>query len=76
MKIKKLFYEKMDLTREEIECLGVVENILQSLYESYGEGMLLTDLFTGECVGINELARVRGILSFIASTDKYEVGIE
>lgn len=76
MKIKKLFYEKMNLTHEEIECLGVVENILQGLYEAYGEGMLLTDLFTGECVGINELARVRGILSFIASTDKYEVGIE
>ena len=51
MKIKKLFYEKMNLTHEEIESFGVVENVLQSLYEAYGEGMLLTDLTTGECIG-------------------------
>ena len=76
MKIKKLFYEKMNLTHEEIESFGVVENVLQSLYEAYGEGMLLTDLTSGVCIGISELPRVRGILSFIASTDKYEIDIE
>ena len=53
------------LTLEEFKALELTEKVLEHLCDVYSDDCRLTSVNDGECVLVNELPRVRGILSFI-----------
>jgi hypothetical protein len=53
------------LSIEEFQALELTEKILGEFCENYAEDCRLTSVNDGECILMNELPRVRGILDFI-----------
>lgn len=53
------------LSIEEFQALELAEKILGEFCENYSEDCCLTSVDDGECILMNELPRVRGILDFI-----------
>ena len=53
------------LSIEEFQALELAEKVLEYFCNVYSDDCRLTSVNDGECVLMNELPRVRGILSFI-----------
>ena len=53
------------LSLKEFQALELAEKVLGEFCENYAEDCRLTSVNDGECVLMNELPRVRGILDFI-----------
>lgn len=58
----------------EAEAIETVDSFLNQVYEKLKGDKRIVSLDTGECIDIDELCRVRGILSaFIERTHHWEV---
>ena len=53
--------------------LREAEDIVRKIYEAYDENVILQSPNTGECVTVDELPRVLGILSFLTENRAVEV---
>lgn len=51
-------------------------DMLHGLQHKFGDYIELQDLDTGEILDIEELARVRGILSMLASSKEFQMSIK
>ena len=60
-------------TAAEQTALCKAENLIGQIYNSYDDNIVLTSPNTGECVTIDELPRVLGILSFLTENRTVEV---
>ena len=60
-------------TTAEWIVLCEAENLIRQIYNSYDNNITLTSPNTGECVTIDELPRVLGILSFLTENRTIEV---
>lgn len=60
-------------TIQEIEALDTVMGLLTQLQDDYAEDDILANVNDGEIVAIDELARVKGILSFLYMNRVVEV---
>ena len=56
--------------------LREAENIVRKIYEAYDENIILQSPNTGECVAVDELPRVLGILSFLTENRAVEVNLK
>jgi hypothetical protein len=61
-----------EFTLEQRNCFEVADRALATLQESLKTCATLTALETGEVIGIEELARVRGILDAFARTTYFQ----
>lgn len=60
-------------TATEWTTLRDAENLVREIYESYDDNIVLQCPNTGECITIDELSRVLGILSFLTENRVVEV---
>lgn len=73
MAFKKQNFKINGVTDDDIAALSRANEILARFQNTCVKGDLLMSLADGEIVKIEELARVRGILSFFANNDVFEV---
>ncbi len=73
MKIKQQVLTVHQFTAAEWTTLCDAENIVRKIYESYDNNIMLQCPNTGECITIDELPRVLGILSFLTENRVVEV---
>lgn len=73
MKISQQVITTHQFTTAELATLYEAENLVRQIYDSYDENIMLTSPNTGECVSIDELPRVLGILSFLTENRMVEV---
>lgn len=73
MKIKQQILTTHQFTTAEWTFLCEAENLVRQIYDSYDDNIMLTSPNTGECVTIDELPRVLGILSFLTENRTVEV---
>lgn len=64
------------LSVEEMKMLQEVDEMLLALQIKFGSLATLQDLNTGEVMGIEELARVRGILSMLANSRVFQLSMK
>ena len=60
-------------TTAEWTTLCEAENLVRQIYDSYDNNIMLSSPNTGECVAVDELPRVLGILSFLTENRSVEV---
>lgn len=60
-------------TVTEWATLCEAENLIRQIYEAYDKNIMLSSPNTGECVAVDELPRVLGILSFLTENRAVEV---
>ena len=73
MKITQQIVTTHQFTAAEWTALCEAENLVRQIYDSYDNNIMLTSPNTGECVAIDELPRVLGILSFLTENRMVEV---
>lgn len=73
MKISQQVITTHQFTVTELATLYEAENLVRQIYDSYDVNIMLTSPNTGECVAIDELPRVLGILSFLTENRMVEV---
>ena len=73
MKIKQQVLTIHQFTAAEWTALCEAENLVRQIYDSYDDNIILSSPNTGECVTIDELPRVLGILSFLTENRSVEV---
>lgn len=73
MQISQQILTVHQFTESEWAALHEAENIVRQIYDSYDINIMLKNPNTGECVSIDELPRVLGILSFLAENRMVEV---
>ena len=73
MQISQQVLTTHQFTGAELATLYEAENLICQIYDSYDENIVLTSPNTGECVAIDELPRVLGILSFLTENRMVEV---
>ena len=73
MKIKQQIVTTHQFTTAEWTALCEAENLVRQIYDSYDNNIMLTSPNTGECVTVDELPRVLGILSFLTENRMVEV---
>lgn len=73
MKITQQVLTSLQLTESEWTALHEAENLARQIYDSYDINIILKNPNTGECVSIDELPRVLGILSFFAENRVIEI---
>ena len=73
MKIKQQVLTVHQFTATEWATLCDAENLVRKIYESYDDNIMLQRPNTGECITIDELPRVLGILSFLTENRVVEV---
>ena len=73
MQISQQVLTTHQFTGAEWTALREAENLVCQIYDSYDENIVLTSPNTGECVTIDELPRVLGILSFLIENRMVEV---
>ena len=73
MKIKQQVLAIHQFTAAEWTTLCEAENLVRQIYDSYDHNIMLSSPNTGECVAIDELPRVLGILSFLTENRSVEV---
>ena len=73
MKIKQQVLTIHQFTAAEWATLCDAENLVRKIYESYDDNIMLQCPNTGECITIDELPRVLGILSFLTENRVVEV---
>lgn len=61
------------LTDEERAALEDVENIFRKIYDTFDNDIALSSMTTGECIMIDELPRMRGILDALSNAYAFEV---
>ena len=64
------------LSVEEMQMLQEVDEMLLALQIKFGSLATLQDLNTGEVMGIEELARVRGILSMLSNSRVFQLSMK
>jgi hypothetical protein len=69
----KIKVTTIDLTIQEREALETVFNLMCKLNENYGKQIDLISPNTGECISMNELPRVRGILDSLMTNRVWQV---
>lgn len=73
MQIKQQILTIHQFTAAEWATLRDAENLVREIYESYDDNIMLQCPNTGECITIDELPRVLGILSFLTENRVVEV---
>ena len=73
MKITQQIVTTHQFTVAEWTALCEAENLIRQIYDSYDNNIMLTSPNTGECVTVDELPRVMGILSFLTENRMVEV---
>lgn len=73
MQIKQQVLTVHQFTATEWTTLCDAENLVRKIYESYDDNIMLQCPNTGECITIDELPRVLGILSFLTENRVVEV---
>ena len=73
MQIKQKVLTVHQFTATEWATLCDAENLVRKIYESYDDNARLQCPNTGECITIDELPRVLGILSFLTEVRVVEV---
>lgn len=73
MKIKQQILSIHQFTASERASLCIAEDLVREIYESYDDNVILQRPLTGECITIDELPRVLGILSFLTENGAVEV---
>ena len=73
MKIKQQVLTIHQFTSSEWTTLCEAENLIRQIHDSYDDNIMLRNPNTGECVTIDELPRVMGILSFFTENRSVEV---
>lgn len=72
--IKNLIKNKLDwFEKRKIE---EVDEILHKIQHEFGDHLTLQNPETGELIDTDELARVRGILSFLTETENFVVELK
>lgn len=61
------------LSDEERAALYEVDNILNKIYGMFDDNLVLVSMTTGECIMIDELPRMRGILDALSAAYAFEV---
>ena len=65
MKVSHEVFCVNQLSIEEFQALELAEKVLEHFCDMYGDDCRLTSVNDGECILMNELPRVRGILDFV-----------
>lgn len=73
MKINQKVINVHQFTGAEWTALCKAENLIRQIYDSYDDNIVLMSPNTGECVTIDELPRVLGILSFLTENRMVEI---
>ena len=73
MKITQQILTTHQFTAAEWTTLCEAENLVRQIYDSYDDNIMLSSPNTGECVAVDELPRVLGILSFLTENRSVEV---
>ena len=73
MQIKQQVLTVHQFTANEWATLCNAENLVRKIYEAYDDNIMLQCPNTGECITIDELPRVLGILSFLTENRVVEV---
>ena len=73
MQIRQQVFNVHQFTATEWATLCDAENIVRKIYESYEDNIRLQCPNTGECITIDELPRVLGVLSFLTDARVVEV---
>ena len=73
MKISQSVFTVHQLTLEEFQALELTEKVIEHIQDSYGSECVLGSPNDGEIIQIEELSRVRGILSFLMRNRVVEV---
>ena len=73
MKITQQVITTHQFTCAEWTALCEAESLVRQIYDSYDDNIVLTSPNTGECVTVDELPRVLGILSFLTENRAVEV---
>ena len=73
MKITQQVFTTHQFTRTEWTTLCEAEDLIRQIYDSYDDNIMLSSPNTGECVAVDELPRVLGILSFLTENRSVEV---
>ena len=69
----KIKIRTIDLTIKEREALEIVYDLMCKLNENYGKQTDLISPNTGECISMNELPRVRGILDSLITNRVWKI---
>lgn len=78
----KVEYEKLEnivesgLSWFDQQELRKVDELLHTLQHKFGDYIQLQDLNTGEILDVQELARVRGILSMLSNSKVFQMSIK
>ena len=75
MKISIQRFNVHEFTVEEVDALFKASEVLENIQNMYEEKTVLESPNDGEIIGIEELARVRGILSFLFNNRVVEVKV-
>ena len=73
MTINQKVLNAHQFTTAEWTALCEAENLVLQIYNSYDDNIVLTSPNIGECVTIDELPRVLGILSFLTENRTVEI---
>ena len=73
MKFSKMAICVNQLNVQDVEAIEHTLELLRSVQEHYGKNLVLQCPNTGECIAIDELPRVLGILSFLTENRVVEV---
>ena len=73
MKLSNQRFNVHEFTIEEVEAIFKASEVLEEIQNLYQEGTVLGSPNDGEIICVEELARVRGILSFLFNNRVVEV---
>lgn len=73
MKFTQQVFTTHQFSLAEWTTLCDAEHIVRQIYDAYNDDIVLTSPNTGECVAVDELPRVLGILSFLIENRAVEV---
>lgn len=73
MKINQQVFTIHQFTCTEWTTLCDAEDLIRQIYNSYDDNIILSSPNTGECVAVDELPRVLGILSFLTENRAVEI---
>lgn len=73
MKISQGVFTIHQLTGADVEALSGAYNLVEEIYEKYDPRCVIMSPNDGECVEVHELARVKGILSFLLCNRVVEI---
>lgn len=73
MKLSNQRFNVHEFTIEEVQAIFKASEVLEEIQNMYDEKDVLASPNDGEIVGVDELARVRGILGFLFNNRVVEV---